>query len=80
MLPHTDTRGFISTMGIEPDLYKAAQAAASDMVSLISERWHLAPIDAYLLASLCVDLKITEIVDAGMFTVAASLPLAVFLE
>jgi len=27
-----------------------------------------------------VDLKITEIVDAGMFTVVASLPLAVFLE
>ena len=80
MLPHTDTMGFISTMGIEPDLYKAAQAAARDMVSLISERWHLAPIDAYLLASLCVDLKITEIVDAGMFTVVASLPLAVFLE
>jgi acetamidase/formamidase len=80
LLPHTDTKGFISTMGIEPDLYKAAQSAASDMVGLISERWHLAPIDAYLLASLCVDLKITEIVDDGMFTVAASLPLSVFLE
>jgi acetamidase/formamidase len=50
------------------------------MVGLISKRWHLAPIDAYLLASLCVDLKITEIVDDGMFTVAASLPLSVFLE
>ena len=67
-------------MGIELDLYQAAQAAARDMVGLISERWHLAPIDAYLLASLCVDLKITEIVDDGMFTVAASLPLSVFLD
>ena len=80
LLPGLDSKGFISTLGIETDLYKAAQAAASDMVGLISERWHLAPIDAYLLASLCVDLKITEIVDAGMFTVAASLPLAVFRE
>jgi len=80
LLPGLDDKGFISTLGIETDLYKAAQAAARDMVGLISERWQLAPIDAYLLASLCVDLKITEIVDAGIFTVAASLPLAVFRD
>jgi acetamidase/formamidase len=31
-----------------------------------------------VLASLCVDLKISEIVDAGQYVVSAVLPLAVF--
>ena len=31
-----------------------------------------------MLSSLCVDLKISEIVDAGEFVVSAVLPLAVF--
>jgi acetamidase/formamidase len=32
-----------------------------------------------VLASLCVDLKISEIVDAGQYIVSALLPEAVFL-
>ena len=38
----------------------------------------LSPEDAYLLASLCVDLKISEIVDAGQYIVSALLPEMVF--
>jgi acetamidase/formamidase len=33
-----------------------------------------------MLASLCVDLKISEIVDAGQFIVSALLPIAVFRD
>jgi len=40
----------------------------------------LPPIEAYVLASLCVDLKISEIVDAGQYIVSALLPLAIFRE
>ena len=39
----------------------------------------LSPEDAYLLASLCVDLRISEIVDAGQYIVSAQLPEMVFL-
>ena len=44
-------------------------------------RRHLRPRreDAYVLGSLCVDLKISEIVDAGQYIVSALLPEAVFL-
>jgi len=35
--------------------------------------------DAYLLCSLAVDLKISEIVDAGQYIVSALLPEAVFI-
>jgi acetamidase/formamidase len=31
-----------------------------------------------VLASLCVDLRISEVVDAGQYVVSALLPLAVF--
>ena len=39
---------------------------------------HLAREDAYLLCSLTVDLKISEIVDAGQYIVSAFLPEAIF--
>jgi acetamidase/formamidase len=35
---------------------------------------------AYLLASLTVDLKISEIVDAGQYIVSAVLPESVFMS
>ena len=38
----------------------------------------MSPEDAYLLCSLCVDLKISEVVDAGEWIVSALLPEAVF--
>ena len=40
----------------------------------------LSPEDAYLLCSLCVDLRISEIVDAGQYVVSALLPLAIFAD
>jgi acetamidase/formamidase len=38
----------------------------------------MSPEDAYLLASLAVDLRISEIVDAGQYVVSALLPEALF--
>ena len=37
------------------------------MIDHITGTYGLSPEDAYLLASLCVDLKISEIVDAGQY-------------
>ncbi len=68
------------TTGVGPDLYKAAQDAVRAMIAHLSERYHLPAQDAYILASLCVDLKISEIVDAGQYIVSALLPLAVLRE
>ena len=44
----------------------------------LARTYALSREDAYVLSSLCVDLKISEIVDAGEFVVSAVLPLAVF--
>ena len=61
-----------------PDLYAAAQDAVRAMIEYVSATSGLSPEDAYVLASLCIDLKISEIVDAGQYVVSALLPLNVF--
>ncbi|KFN93297.1 acetamidase [Tetragenococcus muriaticus PMC-11-5] len=55
-----------------------AQEALRAMIDYVSETYNIEKIDAYLLASLCVDLKISEIVDAGEYVVSALLPLSIF--
>lgn len=80
LTPRVDTAGFYGTMGVGPDLYVAAQDAVRAMVEHVSGVYGLSGKDAYVLASLVVDLKISEIVDAGEYIVSALLPLAVFRE
>jgi acetamidase/formamidase len=63
---------------VGPDLFKGAQDAVRAMIDHLTATHGLSREDAYLLASLCVDLKISEIVDAGQYVVSALLPLAVF--
>ena len=78
LVPRVNTGGWYGTTGVGPDLYKAAQDAVRAMIAHLSETYHLSAEDAYVLASLCVDMKISEIVDAGQYIVSALLPLAVF--
>jgi acetamidase/formamidase len=73
-----DHAAFYGTTGIGGDLYVAAQDALRGMVAHISQTYDMSGEDAYVLSSLCVDLKISEIVDAGQYIVSAVLPLAVF--
>jgi acetamidase/formamidase len=78
LTPHVDGGGFYGTTGVGPDLYAAAQDAVRAMIDYLGETYELSREDAYVLSSLCVDLKISEIVDAGEYVVSALLPLAVF--
>ena len=59
-------------------LHQNAQNAVRAMIDHVTGRTSLSREDAYLLCSLCVDLKISEIVDAGQYVVSAVLPEAVF--
>ena len=79
LTPRVDDGGFYATTGVGPDLYENAQNAIRAMVDHLGEAHGLSREDAYVLASLCVDLKISEIVDAGQFIVSAFLPDAVFV-
>ena len=66
------------TTGVGGDLYKASQDAVRAMIEHLGAHHGLSPEDAYLLCSLVVDLRISEIVDAGQYIVSALLPEAVF--
>ncbi len=59
-----------ATTGIGPDLFTAAREATSEMIAEIVRRTTLSEIDAYLLASVAADLKISEIVDAPNWVVS----------
>jgi len=78
LTPKVDDGGFYGTTGVGPDVYVAAQEATRAMIDFVSESNDLSREDAYVLSSLCVDLKISEIVDAGQYVVSAVLPLAIF--
>jgi acetamidase/formamidase len=67
-----------ATDGIGPDLLVAARDAVHRMIDWLGREHGLAAIDAYLLTSVAVDLRISEIVDMPNFVVTAHCPLAIF--
>jgi len=80
LTPRVDSAGFYGTTGVGPDLYAGAQNEVRAMIDQITADYGLSREDAYLLASLTVDLKISEIVDAGQYIVSAVLPESIFLD
>jgi len=76
----TNTEAYYATTAQGPDLYANAQQAIRYMIKhMITER-NLSWEEAYVLCSVAVDLKITEIVDAPNWTVGAFLPESVFVK
>jgi acetamidase/formamidase len=79
LTPAVDPGSFYGTTGIGGDLYAAAQDATRAMIGHLTSSYGLSPEDAYVLCSLVVDLKISEIVDAGQYVVSAVLPESIFI-
>jgi acetamidase/formamidase len=67
------------TMGIDADLMSGARTAVRNMIAWLVEEHGLTREDAYALCSLAGDLKIHEVVDAGVWNVGMTMPLAVFV-
>jgi len=75
---HLDVKGYEVTTGIGPDLMEGARAAVSGMIDLLAKRYNLAAVDAYMLCSVCGDLRISEIVDMPNWVVSFYFPRVVF--
>jgi acetamidase/formamidase len=75
---HLDAKGYEVTTGIGPDLMEGARAAVSGMVELLSKRYNMKPVEAYMLCSVCADLRISEIVDMPNWVVSLYFPRVVF--
>lgn len=80
LTPKTDTGGYHGAMGIAPDLMEGTRKSVLAMIEWLVAEHGLAREDAYMLCSLAGDLKILEVVDAGMWNVGFTVPLSVFVE
>ena len=67
-----------ATDGVGPDLMVATRDAVRRMIEYLGRDHDLSPIDAYLLCSVAVDLRISEVVDAPNWIVTAYCPLSIF--
>jgi acetamidase/formamidase len=62
-----------------PDLFKSSQQAIRYMIDHLVEERGLSREEAYIVSSVAVDLKISEIVDAPNWIVSAFLPESIFV-
>jgi acetamidase/formamidase len=71
---HLDAGGYEVTTGVGPDLMEGARVAVMQMVDLLSARYGMNAVDAYMLCSVCGDLRISEIVDQPNWVVSFYFP------
>ena len=75
--PRAETRlGYIS-MGLDPDLDKAAELATREMVDFLAAEKKLSREDAYVLCSIAGNLHVTQVVD-GTKGVHMTIPKTIF--
>jgi acetamidase/formamidase len=71
---HLDEKGYEVTTGVGPDLMAGARMAVSNMIDLLGRRHGLGSADAYMLCSVCADVRISEVVDAPNWVVSLYFP------
>jgi acetamidase/formamidase len=78
--PHAELRSGrrYATDGVGPDLLGAAKDATRRMIDWLGREHGLAAPEAYMLCSVAVDLRISEIVDMPNYLVTAHCPLGIF--
>ena len=64
-LPRAETPTHYVTMAFNEDLDDAAKDALRAMIDLIGERMGLSREEAYMFASLAVDMRVTQLVDGN---------------
>ena len=75
---HLDAKGYEATTGIGPDLMSAARDAVSGMVDVLCAQQGISAVEAYMLCSVCGDLRVSEIVDMPNWVVSFYFPRCVF--
>ncbi len=75
--PRAETPSHYIVMGLDKDLTEAAKLATREAVDFLSTQKKLTPDDAYLLASVAVNFRITQVVD-GTKGVHGMIPKEIF--
>lgn len=64
--PQAETPTQYITMGMDPDLTEATKIAVQNMIDFLAVTRSLSKLEAYRLASIAADLRITELVDGNV--------------
>jgi len=77
--PRAETPTHYITMGIDPDLTKAAKIAVRETIDFLVNEKKMSREDAYMLSSVAVDFDITQLVD-GPVGVHGMIPKSLFVK
>ena len=76
----SDSNGRWVVVESATDALQAARVATSRMIDLLVAEWGFSPVHGYLLCSVAMDLKLAQVVNRPMITVAASIAKSVLPE
>jgi len=62
------------------DMLEAARGATDRMVDLLVSRWGFEPVHAYVLCSVAMNLRLSQVVNEPVITVSASIAKSVLPE
>ncbi|MFP8967938.1 acetamidase/formamidase family protein [Pokkaliibacter sp. CJK22405] len=71
---HLDVQGYEAFTGIENNLMTACQSAVRHCIDWLCQTQHMPAETAYMLCSVCGDLRISEVVDAPNWVVSFYFP------
>ena len=71
---HLDSRGYYVASGVGPDLMEAARDAVRRMIDVLAHLHGIGARDAYMLCSVCADLRINELVNQPSWVVSRYFP------
>lgn len=75
---HLDSSGYHVAIGLGQELMEAARDAVRRMIDLLCRLHKLAPVEAYMLCSVCGDLRISQLVNKPTWSVSLYFPRVVF--
>lgn len=75
---HLDRKGYHVTAGIGPDIIPAARDAVRRMIEVLVRLHGVSPTEAYMLCSVCADLRLSEVVNTPNAVVSLYFPRVVF--
>ncbi|UVH51850.1 acetamidase/formamidase family protein [Pseudomonas sp. CBSPBW29] len=75
---HLDSAGYEAFTGVGSDLMQAARQAVSNTIDWLCREHHMPAEQAYMLCSVCGDLRISEVVDLPNWVVSFYFPKIVF--
>ncbi|RFU82122.1 acetamidase formamidase [Trichoderma arundinaceum] len=73
-----EDQGYYAVLGIDSDLLEATRKAVRGIIEYMVETKSLTRVEAYMLASVVINLRISEVVNIPNYAVSASIPLSIF--